>query len=78
MADVFRSMIMGLGLLALLWLGSCAIVGTTTVVAVSKVADTAAKTYKEEELKYHNERDNEAAAYHEHSDYSADYYDNYD
>lgn len=52
--------------------------GLGTAVAVSKGAEKFSETYKEEELKYHNDRDNRAAAYHEHSDYNADYYENYE
>lgn len=78
MTDLIRNVMMGLGCLTLLWIGSCSMLGLGTAVAVSEGANKFAKTYKEEELKYHNERDNRAAAYHEHSDYNADYYENYE
>ncbi|MCY1672464.1 hypothetical protein OVA07_15785 [Novosphingobium sp. SL115] len=78
MGDIIRNIMMGLGCLSLLWLGSCAIMGATTVAVVGKAADKAAKTYEKEELKWHNDRDNNADPYHEHSDYNADYYENYE
>ena len=53
-------------------------IGAGTAVAVSKSSEKVGKWYEKEELKAHNERDNKAAAYHEHSDYNADYYENYE
>lgn len=76
--DLIRNVLMGLGCLGLLWLGSCAMIGAGTAVAVSKSSEKVGKWYEKEELKQHNERDNKAAAYHEHSDYNADYYENYE
>lgn len=76
--DLLRNVLMGLGCLGLLWLGSCAMIGAGTAVAVSKSSEKVGKWYEKEELKAHNERDNKAAAYHEHSDYNADYYENYE
>ncbi|MCX7285915.1 MAG: hypothetical protein NTX28_18075 [Novosphingobium sp.] len=78
MADLFRNLLMGIGCLGLLWLGSCAMVGAGTVVAVSSASKKAGKWYEKEELKQHNEKANMAAAYHEHSDYKADYDENYE
>lgn len=77
MTDILRSIMMGLGCLSLLWISSCAIMGATTVAVVGSASKKVGKAYAKEELKWHNDRDNRAAAYHEHSDYNADYYDNY-
>ncbi|HQS70267.1 MAG: hypothetical protein B7Y36_14710 [Novosphingobium sp. 28-62-57] len=78
MADLLRNMLMGVGCLGLLWLGSCAMVGAGTAVAVNSTSKKVGKWYEKEELKWHNERANKAAAYHEHSDYKADYDENYE
>lgn len=78
MSDLLRSVMMGLGCLSLLWISSCAIMGATTVAVVGGVSKKAGNFYEKEELKWHNDRDNNAAAYHEHSDYEADYYENYE
>lgn len=76
--DLIRNVLMGVGCLGLLWMGSCAMIGAGTAVAVNSTSEKVGKWYEKEELKQHNERDNKAAAYHEHSDYNADYYENYE
>lgn len=78
MTDLIRNVLMGLGCLSLLWISSCAIMGATTVAVVGSAANKVGEKYDKEELKWHNEADNKAAAYHEHSDYQADYYENYE
>lgn len=75
---MLRNILMGLGCLFILVMGSCTMLGVGTAVVVSKGAEKVAKKYDDEELKYHNVRDNRDAAYHEHSDYNADYYENYE
>ncbi len=43
MAEMFRALLMGLGCLMTLWLGSCTLFGVGTVVAVNTAAEIAKK-----------------------------------
>lgn len=63
--DRIRNILVGIGCLGLIYLGSCAMVGAGTEVVASKAAEKAGEIYNEEELKPHNERANRASAYHE-------------
>ena len=81
--DAVRKLIMAMGLLTLLWLGSCTLIGVGSVVAVgaianSELADKAGRKISKWENQAHNEEINEDGPYHERSDYEADYYDNYE
>lgn len=59
---MFRNMLMALGGLALLWIGSCSVMTYGAAVAVKQAANTGSKYNKSRELREHNEEMNREAA----------------
>lgn len=66
--DIVRNILMGIGCLGLLYLGSCTLVGVSSVVAINEATspenlERLADEAEERENARHNEEMNEEAAY---------------